>query len=65
MGYKTKCMQLAVLVAEYLKHEDDKRAWLQDPKQYSPDKRFEEYARITDAIRETREEITKFLNENL
>ena len=57
MDYKTKCEELAVLITEYFIFEDAKRAWLQDPKQLSPDKRFEEYARITNAIRETREKM--------
>ena len=63
MDYKTKCEELAVLITEYFIFEDAKRAWLEDPKQYPPDKRFEEYARITNSIREKKEEIKTFLKE--
>lgn len=64
MGYKTKFERLASLVTEYLKREDEKREWLNSPRQDPPYERFEQYARITNAIRDKKEEITKFLNEN-
>lgn len=63
MGYKTKFELLAVAITEYFICEDAKRAWLQDPKQYSPAKRFKEYAQITNSIREKKEEINKILKE--
>lgn len=63
MDYKAKYELLAVAITEYFICEDAKRAWLQDPKQYPPERRFEEYAQITNSIRDKKEEINKILKE--
>lgn len=65
MEDKTKFLQLAAMIVMHFTYVDAKKDFLENLKPKCDDEMLKTYTRLNDAIKTSREEITKFIQENI
>lgn len=65
MEDKTKFIQLSAMIIMHFTYVDAKKEFLSSPRSVCSDETLKEYTRLTDAVNSSRDEITKFIQDNL
>lgn len=65
MEDKTKFLQLSAMIVMHFTYVDAKKDYLENLKPKCDDEMLKTYTRLNDAVKTSREEITKFIQENI
>ena len=65
MEDKAKFIQLSAMIIIHFTCVDAKKEFLSSPRPVCDDEMLKKYTRLTDAVNSSRDEITKFIQDNL